>query len=144
MRDRKSSFFILGFSLFVLWESLRLGLGSLQKPGSGFLSFCTGVILSVICLIELRKNWGKQDLLKVLPSSRRVIIALISLIVYSIVLETVGFIVATFFLVGIVFHLAEPRRWWALLGMSALVTLLVYLVFGILLQVNFPRGILGI
>lgn len=143
MRDRKSSFVILGFSLFVIWESLRLGLGNLHKPGSGFLSFCTGIILAIICLLELRKSWGKPGLIKV-ASSRRVVLALASLIIYSLVLNILGFILATFLLVAVFFQLAEPRRWWSLLGMSALVTILVYLVFGILLQVYFPRGILGI
>jgi hypothetical protein len=59
-------------------------------------------------------------------------------------LNKLGFIIATFFFVGALFQLGEPRRWWALLGMSALVTLLTYLVFGLLLNVYFPRGFLGI
>jgi amino acid transporter len=76
--------------------------------------------------------------------SFRVILAVISLFVYSLALEALGFIVATFLLVGILFRLGESRRWWALIGMSALVTFLAYLVFGILLHVYFPRGFLGI
>jgi hypothetical protein len=73
-----------------------------------------------------------------------VILALASLFVYSLVLETLGFVVATFFLVGILFHLGQPRRWWVLIGMSVLVTSIAYLLFGVLLHVYFPKGFLGI
>ena len=51
---------------------------------------------------------------------------------------------ATFLLVAVLFRLGEARRWWVVIGMSALVTLLSYLIFGRLLHVYFPRGILGI
>ncbi len=142
MHELRSGLFFLGLSLFVLWQSLRLELGTLKQPGPGFLSFCAGVILSVLSLILIHRGWGVRESRKHLPP--RVILALVCLFAYSLVLDKVGFVVATFFLVGILFHLGEPRRWWTLLGMSALVTFLVYLVFGVLLHVFFPRGFLGI
>lgn len=142
MRELMSGFFFFGFSLFVLWESLNLGLGTLQKPGSGFLSFCMGVVLTFFSLTLIYKGWRIRESWK--AYSRRVVLAIVSTIVYSLVLEPLGFIVATFSLLVIFFYLGKPRRWWLLLGMSGLVTFLVYLVFGILLQVSFPRGFLGI
>jgi len=142
MRELKSGFFLFAFSLFVLWESLRVGLGTLNKPGSGFLPFCAGVILASLSLMLVYQGWGLRKSQK--PLSLRVILALASLFVYSLVLETLGFMVATFLLVGIFFRLGERRRWWVLLGMSVSVALLTYLIFGVLLQVYFPRGFLGI
>jgi len=142
MRELRSGLFFFGLSLFVLWESLRVGLGTLRKPGSGLFSFCAGVILSALSLVLIYRSRGIRESLE--SHSRHVILALVSLFAYSLVMEPVGFIVATFFLVGILFHLGEPRRWWVLLGMSALVTFLAYLVFGVLLHVYFPRSFLGI
>jgi len=142
MRELRSGLFFFGLSLFVLRESLRVGLGTLKVPGSGFFSFCAGLILSGLSLVLIYRGWGVRESLK--SHSGRVILALISLFAYSLVLNTLGFVVATFFLVGILFQLGEPRRWWSLLGMSALVTFLAYFVFGILLHVYFPRGFLGI
>jgi putative tricarboxylic transport membrane protein len=142
MLELRSGLFFFGLSLFVLWESLRVGLGTPRVPGSGFLSFCAGLVLAFLSMVLIIRGWGVRESLK--AHSRRVILALVSLFVYSLVMETVGFIVATFFLVGILFHLGEPRRWWALLGISALVTFLAYLVFGVLLHVYFPRSFLGI
>ena len=137
----KSGFFFFGLSLVILWESLRLGLGTSTEPGPGFLSFCAGLILSVLSLALVYTGWGVRKSQQTL--SHRVILAVLSLFVYSLVLDTLGFIISTFFFVGILFHLGEPRRWWVLLGMSALVTLLGYFIFGILLKVYFPKGFLG-
>jgi putative tricarboxylic transport membrane protein len=142
MPELRSGLVFFCLSLFIIWESLRVGLGTLKRPGSGFIPFLGGVMISALSLVLIYRGWGIRESLK--ASSRRVIMALVSLFAYSLVMNTVGFIVATFFLVAILFQLGEPRRWWVLLGMSLLVTFLVYLVFGILLNVYFPRGFLRI
>jgi hypothetical protein len=142
MRELKSGFFFFALSLLVIWESLRVELGTSREPGSGFLPFCVGVVLCALSVVLVYRGWGVRKSQK--PHSRRVILALASLFVYSLVLDTLGFVMATFFLVGILFHLGQPRQWWLLIGMSAVVTFLAYLVFGILLHVYFPRGFLGI
>ncbi len=142
MRKLRSGFFFFGLSLFILWESLRLGLGTLTEPGSGFLSFCAGVILGSLSLVLIYVGWGVKEPLK--PHSRRVILALVFLFAYSLILNTLGFVIATFFFVGILFRLGQSRPWWVLLGMSVLVTFLAYFVFGVLLNVYFPRSFLGI
>ena len=142
MRQLRSGLFFFGLSLLVIWESLRAGLGTLMKTGSGFLSFCAGVPLLVLSLVLIRQGWKLREPKKDLP--RRVLLALVFLFAYSLVLDTLGFVVATFFLVGILFRLGQPRPWWTLLGMAGLVTFLAYLIFGTLLHVYFPRGFLGI
>ena len=55
MRELKSGFFFFGLSLFVLWESLRVGLGTFKEPGSGFFSFCMGVILFALSLCSSQR-----------------------------------------------------------------------------------------
>lgn len=142
MRDVKSGFFIFCLSLFVICESVRAGLGSLREPGSGFLSFCAGVTLAILSLLLVYRGWGIHQSLE--THSRRVIFAFILLLAYSLSLDILGFPLTTFFLVGILFRLGEPRPWWVLVGMSMLVTLLSYWVFGVLLEINFPRGFLGL
>jgi putative tricarboxylic transport membrane protein len=142
MRELKSGFFFFALSLLVIWESLRVELGTFREPGSGFLPLCLGLVLCALSVVLVYQGWGIREFQK--PHSRSVILALASLFVYSLVLETLGFVVATFFLVGILLHLGQPRRWWLLIGMSALVTFVAYVFFGILLHVYFPRGFLGI
>ncbi len=137
----KSGTLFSGLSLLILWESLRLGLGAATEPGPGFFSFCAGVILLVLSLAFVYRGWRVQKSLP--PVSRRVIIAMACVFVYSLVIDTLGFIIATFVLMAALFRLGEARRWWAVLAMSAVVTGFAYFFFGTLLQVFFPKGVLG-
>ena len=141
MRELKVGFVFFGFSLFIIYESLRLGLGTLKKPGSGFLTFCAALLLSVFSLVLISRGWRLREGKRPFPG--RVILALFILILYSLALDSLGFILSTFLMVGIFFRLAQQRSWWTLAGMSALVTFLAYLVFGVLLRVYFPRGFWG-
>lgn len=141
MTKVKSGCFFFGLSLLMLWESLRLGLGTATEPGPGFLPFCAGAILAVLSLAFVYTGWRFRKSQQ--PHSRRVIVALVSVFVYSLVLDYLGFIIATFLLVAILFHLGEPRRWWVLIAMSASVTFLGYFFFGTVLHVFFPKGLLG-
>ena len=142
MRDLKSGVFFLALSLLVIRESLRVELGTFKEPGSGMLSFFGGLALCALSVALIYRGWGVRETQK--PHSLRVVLALISLFAYALLLDTLGFIVATFLLVGILLRLGQPRPWWVLVGVSALSTFLAYLIFGVFLHVYFPRGLLGI
>jgi hypothetical protein len=141
-REFKSGLFFFGLSLLCLWESRRVETGTFMEPGSGFLSFGVGIALLVLSIVLIRRGWGIREKQK--PHSPRALLALASLFVYSLVLDGLGFVIATFFLVAILFQLGQSRRWWWLIGTSATVTFLAYLVFATFLGVYFPRGFLGI
>jgi putative tricarboxylic transport membrane protein len=142
MRDLRSGVFFLGLSAFVIWESLRVELGTLREPGTGFVSFCAGVALVPLSLALILRGWGTRESSN--PLSRRVILALVFMFTYGLALEPLGFLLATFVFIGILFRLGEPRPWWFLLGASVLVTAAFYVTFGVLLGVYFPKGVLGI
>ncbi|MBI4632713.1 MAG: tripartite tricarboxylate transporter TctB family protein [Deltaproteobacteria bacterium] len=144
MRETPSGFLFLGLSLFVVGESLRMGTGTMKEPGAGFLSLWAGVILAVFALALIIRGWKADKGAARVRHSGVTLIALIALFVYSLIMDVAGFVVATFFLMAVLFHLAQRRPWWALLGISALVTAVAYVVFGIILKVYFPVGFLGI
>ena len=141
MTKVKSGFFFFGLSLLMLWESVRLGIGSSMEPGPGFLPFCAGAILAVLSASFAYAGRGFRKSQQ--PHARRVIVALTAVFIYSLVLNYLGFIIATFLLVAVLFHLGEPRRWWVLIAMSAAVTFLAYFFFGTVLHVFFPKGLWG-
>lgn len=140
--DLKSGIFFLIISLLIIWESLRVELGTFLSPGSGFLSFGIGVILCFLSIVLILKGLR----IKVAPQtvSIRVALALISLFIYSLILEAIGFLIPTFFLVFVLFNLGQKRSLLLTICISLVVTLLAYLIFGSLLHVYFPKGILGI
>jgi len=141
-RELKGGIFFLAVSILVMVESVRVEVGTLREPGAGFLPFCVATILGVLSLVLIYRGFGAHEEKK--PLSRKVIFALAALFAYSMALSSAGFVAATFFLVLILFQIGQSRQWWWLLGMSGLVTFLAYFVFGVLLHVYFPRGILGI
>jgi putative tricarboxylic transport membrane protein len=142
MRELRGGIFFFALSVLIVWESFRVELGTLKEPGSGFVSLCAGLGVGALSLVLIYRGWRVREPGK--PHSHRVTFALVSLFIYSLVLDSLGFVVATFFLVGILFRLGQPRPWWFLIGVSALVTFLSYLIFGVFLRVYFPRGFLGI
>ena len=144
MKDAISGFFFLGLSLFVLWQSLQMEIGTMKEPGAGFVSFYTGLFLAALSLVLIIRGWKPDKEALSESHSGPTIIALVALFIYSLIMETTGFVVATFLLVAVLFRLGERRSWWALLGMSFIVTAVAYVLFGIVLKVYFPVGIFGI
>jgi hypothetical protein len=144
MREAISGFFFLGLSVLIVVESLRMGTGSMKEPGAGFLSLAVGLILAVFSVVLIIRGWKPARGAPPVRHSVTTVIALASLFVYSLIMETTGFVAATFLLVAVLFHLAERRPWWMVLGMSILVTAVAYLLFGVILKVYFPVGIFGI
>ncbi len=140
--DLRSGIFFFGLSLLLMWESIRVELGTFLEPGSGFVTFGVGLALCGLSVALICRGWKVRESQE--PHSRRVILALISLFIYSLVLDAAGFVAPTFFLVAVLFQLGQSRPWWWLIGTSAMVTFVAYLVFGVFLHVYFPRGFLGI
>ena len=140
--ELRSGLFFLGVSLLMLYESVRVELGTFTEPGPGFLPFCVGLALGAFSLVLVVRGTRIKE--KTKPHSLKVILALAALFAYSLVLNTLGFLIPTFFLVGILIYLGERRRWWVVLGTSVLVTVLAYVVFGMCLGVYFPEGPFGL
>ena len=141
MTKVKSGCFFFGLSLLMLWEALRLGIGSSTEPGPGFLPCCAGAFLAVLSVSYIYAGRGFRK--SQAPHSRRVVLALMAVFIYSLVLNYLGFLIATFLLLAVLFRLGEPRRWWVLLAMSGSVTLMAYFFFGKVLKVFFPLGLFG-
>jgi putative tricarboxylic transport membrane protein len=99
--DRISGSFWFLFSLFVSYESYRLGLGTVNQPGPGFLFFWTGIVIAMLAIAVVIKSFGKQTLDEVKDqafgkkNATKVILVLVSLFVYALVMEWLGFIIST-------------------------------------------------
>ena len=58
--DRVSGSFWFLFCLFIIYESYRLGLGTMYQPGPGFLFFWTGIVVAIMALIVVLKSFGAR------------------------------------------------------------------------------------
>jgi putative tricarboxylic transport membrane protein len=137
------------FSLAVCLESWRLDAGTLHAPGPGFLPFITGLLLGVLAIIAFLQALREK------PSSDRAFfsfgdylikvgVLIGALIVYVLLLNTLGFLVGTFLLLLVLFRIMEPLKWKTVILASIITLAAVYLLFDFFLGTRLPTGILGI
>ena len=130
-------------------SSLHIGIGSINAPGPGLIPFGTGVLLilfsmgTIVEILIARRAKGKGD--NGLFAGRRwgvVATVLISLFVYALILDFLGFLIATFLVLTLLFKISERQSWKGAAGIAALTTTCTYLLFARALQVSLPSGIL--
>jgi putative tricarboxylic transport membrane protein len=147
--DRISGIFWLLFSALVIIESYRLGLGTLHQPGPGFLFFWASIALGIMALVVLIRAWINQKAgepkisIFGTQNTRKIILVLISLFLYAILMETLGFILVTLLLFIFLLGIIEKKKWWFTVFVSVVVTVIAYLIFEIWLKSQLPKGLLG-
>lgn len=146
-KDRFSTIFFFFFSMYISYESLNLGVGNIRKPGPGFFSFWAGVALGVLALVVLFLRWklkrngegsGEQI------SWRGRILSFISLLVFVLFLDKLGFIITTFLFIMFLIKVVERKGWVISTLVALAIALASYGLFEILLKSQLPKGILDI
>jgi putative tricarboxylic transport membrane protein len=145
--DRISGCFWLLFSLFISYESHKLGLGTVNQPGPGFLFFWTGIVVAILAITVILKSLKRseeeaKDKAFGKSNVKKVVFVLIALFVYAFLLERLGFFICTLLLFGFLLGFIERKKWWFAIGVSVVVTVLSYLLFETGLQSQLPKGIL--
>jgi putative tricarboxylic transport membrane protein len=148
-RELPPILFFLLLGLYVSWASRGLGLGSLYQPGPGLMPFYLGlglVLLSVAMLLRLflqrpkeEEKVGKRPQAIDYP---RIALVVTALVVYSLVIENLGYIPATLVLLVILFLCAGSKRTSAVI--ASIATLLITYFGFTYLGVRFPPGILTV
>jgi putative tricarboxylic transport membrane protein len=139
----------LGVSLYVCYLSLSMGIGKFKSPGPGFFPFWAAVMMGAFALVNLVNVHAKRGDTKPADSPaetsrKKTILVVISLLLYPCLLPILGYIVATFLLIGFLFlFLGEAKRYWLKVLGALFVTFASFVVFYVLLDVRLPRGFLG-
>ena len=144
-----SSAFLLLLGFLICEESWRINLGEFRNPGPGFLPFGAGLILGGLALALLVKTLrGKSSGDKAFRVERsrwtKVSLTLTSIFVYGFLLESVGFLLMTFLVMGFLFRVIEPQRWRTVIAGAFFSAVGAYLIFEVWLKVELPKGFLGI
>ncbi len=145
--DRISGFFWLFFSIFIAIVAKRLGLGSLHKPGPGFLYFWTSIALGIMSVVILIRAWTKQlepgETIFGKQNLSKIFLVLIAVFLYAFFMEFLGFIPITLLLFIYLLGVIEKKKWLFTIFVSVVVTAAAYLIFEIWLKSQLPKGILG-
>jgi putative tricarboxylic transport membrane protein len=135
--------FCLG--LAILWEGRGLAFGSFRNPGSGMFPALIAVVMLVLSAILIAvppKTEGQKSSVsgKVLV---RICSVFAALVLYSLLLEVLGFLIVSLVLATFLFAVFDSRNYWLAVLKAFMLTGLSYLLFEILLKSNLPRGLLG-
>jgi len=146
--DRISALFFVCLSLFICEQSVVFGLGTLDTPGAGMLSFGAGAgmgILALWSLIESLRSKKTPDAVQGDGAFRwgKFLLVCLCLFGYALVVDWLGFILTTFIVVLALFHILESKKGWLVVIKAALIAIVNYLFFVKWLGVSLPQGFLG-
>ena len=117
-------------------------------PGPGLWPIVISVaILICAALLMLRslkmKSEDDTEIALWTPGTKRVYITMIILVIYAILLEPLGFLLATTAMQFVFIQWFAKKKWYITLIISAVVSVVVYLAFNYLLNVPLDFGLLA-
>lgn len=146
--DFIASPFFLCAGLFFTLYARTVEIGTVEEPGPGFLPYWAGILLAgMAVLLFLKAFIGKVVEAGVFfpehDSWKRVTMVFLALVAYNMLLTHLGFTLVTFLFVGFLVRAVFPQGWITTLATAALSTLGARLLFVNLLELQFPKGLLG-
>lgn len=140
--------FWVALSLFIMFMSYKLGLGRLREPGPGLMPFLIALILFLVTapllvVSLLGMGGGDETAEEDMGQSSVWKISLLvgCLVAYGLVLEKLGYLIATFLVLVGLFRLTGNKRWSVILITSAFVAAVTYFAFNYF-GLKLPMGIL--
>ena len=139
------AFLVLG--ILAMIEAHNLSLGDIHNPGPGFVPFFLGLSMTILSFLSFLSPdmkiagdafWNQWE------RGKSILYIFAGLIVYLLLLKTLGFYLNTFWLMIYLMSLAGEKGYRKKLMVSGLTIAVIYVVFSRLLIIPFPRGILGI
>ena len=148
-RDFSSSIFWMLCSVLIILGSLRLPVGEAHNPGSGFLPLLIGVLMAILSTALLLRSVRKKKVEEAPPALNsenrfKLIATFLALLIYVPAFPFLGFIFATIPLMVFLFKTIGEMGWKISLVGGTLLSLGMYMVFKVWLQVQFPIGLWGI
>ena len=135
--------FFIALSGAICLEAYKLGIGKLGAPLPGFFPFLTGILLGGISGFKLLTSlWSAKfgERLEVKIAWRRVLPLLGGFLGYILLMDVVGFFLATFLFVFLVLQRIEAKPWWVAALAAGGISSSLYLTFRAFLQVQLPEG----
>lgn len=148
MRNRAdvgASLFLILLGIVVAIGAVVLGIGTAEQLRPGFLPFLCGVALAVLSSFFFLKAWrGRTVGTQPLGQWRRPITVLTGLMVYVVILDPVGYVIATALLAVIILRVFDMKTKWVLVATSLGIAVATYALFNLLLGVELPAGVLTV
>lgn len=141
----------MGLSLWLILESQKFAYASKFGIGPGFFPFWLGIVLAAFSLLKfiitLREKYDEEDISPRLPgwgSLGRLCLIMLIMAGFVLVMNGLGFILAVCFFVSIILFVLEGDSVLKSIFYGIMFSAAVFLVFRYWLEVDLPRGLLGI
>ncbi len=138
----------LALGIFVIWAGLKLRIGSINDPGSGFVLFYTGLLMCVFAftIIVSAVTEGGPSVASLWAGTRwtKPLVVVACLSAFAFLFEPLGFLLASIPLLLLLLRVIDPVRWTLAVPLAVLVPLGVWWVLKRGLLIQLPSGIFGI
>jgi putative tricarboxylic transport membrane protein len=138
----------LALGIFVVWSGVRLKIGSINDPGSGYVLFYTGILMCVFAstIIVASVTEGGPTFGSRWEGMRwtKPLLVIACLTAFSFALDPLGFLLSAIPLMVLLLRLIDPVRWSLTIPLAFLVPFGVWWVLKRLLLIQLPSGIFEI
>ncbi len=114
----------LALAVFVTWQGLTLGIGSIHDPGSGYVLFYTGLLMVLFSLAIMIAGVteGGATLGSLWAGTRwtKPLTVIACLAAFAVLLEPLGFLLAAIPLMLLLLRVIDPVRWTLALPLAVL------------------------
>ncbi|MBR1146986.1 tripartite tricarboxylate transporter TctB family protein [Bradyrhizobium sp. AUGA SZCCT0431] len=138
----------LGLGLFVIRSGLKLKLGTINDPGSGYVLFYTGILMCLFAasIIIASLTEGGPTFGSRWENARwtKPLIVIACLAAFAFSLDTFGFLLSSIPLMVLLLRLIDPVRWSLAIPIAVLAPLGMWWILKRLLLIQLPSGIFEI
>ena len=143
------SLILIGLAGFILLQSRNLAVGSLRAPQTAFFPTTLATLLLIFSVILLAQTLLKGEVRRgpdnvVAEGWIRIGATLATMVGFALALERLGFLLTTFLLMVLLLRAIESQRWPKVVAIALMTALISYAIFGWLLGIPLPGGVLGI
>jgi putative tricarboxylic transport membrane protein len=134
----------LALGLFVIRSGIKLKLGSINDPGSGYVLFYTGILMCLFALsiVFASLTEGGPGFGSRWEGARwtRPLVVIACLIAFSLALEPLGFLLSAIPLMLLLLRAVDPVRWTLAVPIAVLTPLGAWWVLKHVLLIQLPSG----
>jgi hypothetical protein len=148
--DRAVALLFVGLAGLVLAQSLELPFGTLRAPQSGFFPTVLAALLLIVSLALAAQGFFAPVEQRRAPDRIaaegwvRIGATLAAMAGFALALERLGFFLATFALMVLLLRAIESQSWFKVIAIAVAAAVFSQALFGWLLGIPLPAGILGI
>ena len=146
--DKISSLCLLLFALGISIQSYKLSLGTWAEPGPGLFPMCSGITIGALSLLIFTKSvLTPESIVKPfwpdIKAIRKISLVVVTLLLYAISLDYLGFLLCTFLSMLFLLKVIEPQKWFVAIFFAVITSLSSFTLFEILLKSQLPKGFIA-